>query len=342
MIVIEIFQFLLIFITGIIACYTDIKKGIIQNKLILISGIIGISFDVIYYIVFAKSLFNELLKNAIFLIIISVLMYAFHIWAGGDCKFLILLSLIYPARYYWYYNNSRFTFWVFMALTFSVGFVYIIFDSVCNFIKNRNSQRAFFIKLKYVMINYVKNIIYLTALRHICSIFLGDKIQISNAVYFVICVAFVFGINQIKIFKSWIVVAVVFLFDIVMSIITKYIPVSVDWLNYVLLFGIMVARVFAESYNYEKIKTDNIKAGMVISQKDSMLFSQSRVKGLPGISDETLKSRITQEEADSIKRWKNSKFGLSELTVVRKIPFAVFIVIGLVLYLIIGGILGCY
>lgn len=342
MIVIEIFQFLLIFITGIIACYTDIKKGIIHNKLILISGIIGIAFDLIYYIVFAKSLFDEFLKNATFLIIISVLMYAFHIWAGGDCKLLILLLLIYPARYYWYYNNSRFTFWLFMALTFSVGFVYIIFDSVCNFIKERNSQKTFFTKLKYVMVNYVKNIIYLIALRHIYSIFIGDKIQISNAVYFVICVAFIFGINQIKLFKSWIVVVAVFLFDIIMSVITKYIPVSVDWLNYVLLFGIMIARVFAESYNYEKIKTDDIKAGMVISRTDSMLFSQSRVKGLPGISDETLRSRITQEEADSIKRWKNSKFGLSELTVVRKIPFAVFIVLGLVLYLIVGGILGCY
>lgn len=342
MVVVEVLQLCLIFVTGVIACYTDIKCGIVQNKLILFSGVIGIVLNLIYYIVFARAFFIDFLKNTAFLVIISILMYLFHIWAGGDCKLSILLSLIFPAKYYWYYNNSKFNLWYFILLAFVVGFVYITVDSIFGFIRNRHSQNNFFLRLKTIIINYFKNVIYLSALGHIYAIFIGDKVQISRGVYFVLCVGFIFVTNKFEYLKNKYIVIVIFIFDIAMSVITKYLPISVNWINYLFLFVAMIIKSFAESYNYKRIKTENIKSGMVLSKKDSLMFIPSKVKGLPGVSDETLKSRITQEEADSIKRWKNSKYGTEILMIVRKVPFAAFIFIGLVLYFIVGGTLGCY
>ena len=43
-------------------------------------------------------------------------------------------------------------------------------------------------------------------------------------------------------------------------------------------------------------------------------------------------SYITEEEAESIRRWETSRYGQPEIVIVRKIPFAVFISIGAVLY----------
>ena len=91
---------------------------------------------------------------------------------------------------------------------------------------------------------------------------------------------------------------------------------------------------FADRFNYEWIRTSDVKAGMILSYFAIQQFYGSRVKGLPVSTDETTKSRITQEEADSIKRWEKSKYGKAQIMVVRYIPFAVFILIGMITYLI--------
>ena len=60
----------------------------------------------------------------------------------------------------------------------------------------------------------------------------------------------------------------------------------------------------------------------------------SNIKGLPKEKNtEDIRSRITEEEAESIKRWEFSKYGQSEIVIVRKIPFAIFISIGSIVYI---------
>ena len=73
---------------------------------------------------------------------------------------------------------------------------------------------------------------------------------------------------------------------------------------------------------------------MILSYFAVQQFYGSRVKGLPQTTDETTKSRITEEEAQAILRWEKSKYGQEQIMVVRYIPFAVFILIGIVTYMI--------
>lgn len=78
------------------------------------------------------------------------------------------------------------------------------------------------------------------------------------------------------------------------------------------------------------IPTKEVKEGMIMSYFAIQQFFGSRVKGLPDTTDETTKSRISADEADAIKRWEKSKYGQPQIMVVRYIPFAVFILIGMI------------
>ena len=63
-----------------------------------------------------------------------------------------------------------------------------------------------------------------------------------------------------------------------------------------------------------------------------LLFAKSRVKGLPTFSTEDLKSRLSAEEVDSINRWSKTSSGQEAIVIVRKIPFALFIGVGTLLF----------
>ena len=60
--------------------------------------------NAIYYGVFCKALLVEFSLNVLTLCVLGVLLYAVHVWAGGDSKLLILVALAMPARLYHYYK----------------------------------------------------------------------------------------------------------------------------------------------------------------------------------------------------------------------------------------------
>jgi len=74
--------------------------------------------------------------------------------------------------------------------------------------------------------------------------------------------------------------------------------------------------------------------GMILSLKTVIKFSSSGIKDLPLITTEDLRSRLTKEEVENIHRWGNSANGKSTITIVRKIPFAIFIASGVLVFLI--------
>lgn len=87
---------------------------------------------------------------------------------------------------------------------------------------------------------------------------------------------------------------------------------------------------------YQEVKICDLKKGMILSSISSMLMQNSRVRGLPPISSEDLKSRLTEDQVESIGRWASSRNVLT-VTVVRKIPFAIFILAGFLSYFVIWG-----
>lgn len=86
---------------------------------------------------------------------------------------------------------------------------------------------------------------------------------------------------------------------------------------------------------YEVIPLESLQSGMILSVGSSILMQGSRVRGLPNISTEDLESRLTKEEVESIKRWGAGK-EIMEITIIKKIPFAIFLGLGFLTYFSIG------
>ena len=108
-----------------------------------------------------------------------------------------------------------------------------------------------------------------------------------------------------------------------------------DFKVYLYLAIILFFRNISEKFNYDTIPTSTVKKGMILANSTVAMMIPSRIQGLPEYSTEDMRSRLTQEQVDSIHRWETSKYGLSEVTIVRKIPFAIFMAVGSILFLII-------
>ena len=147
----------------------------------------------------------------------------------------------------------------------------------------------------------------------------------------------VFAILSFDILKKCYVIVAALLADIILFVVfrNKMIQCIPSVSNIIFIAIILVFRSLAEKYNYKRIPTSEVKKGMIMSFNTILLFKTSRVKGLPLVTTEDFRTRITDIESDSIKRWENSKNGQHEITIVRKLPFAVFITLGTVMFLII-------
>ena len=83
---------MLVFIFGIliIGTYTDLKYGIIPNKLIFPCILVGIVCKIF------SSISINLLSDIILASVISLILFYLKIWAGGDCKLYLAIILLMP------------------------------------------------------------------------------------------------------------------------------------------------------------------------------------------------------------------------------------------------------
>lgn len=126
--------------------------------------------------------------------------------------------------------------------------------------------------------------------------------------------------------------------DLILSILLKTIPFSIHPENYVLVIVLLVCQMTIKTSLYQEVKISDLKKGMILTMGSSLLMQNSRVRGLPKISSEDLRDRLTEDEIVSINRWAKSR-KIESLSIVKKIPFATFIACGYICYLIFWRIL---
>ena len=341
--VIDIVQLIILLLFCGYATVSDIRTGKIKNIVLIISCGILLVTTLVKFIFFYRDDFLLYLENAGILLLIGFAGYIVKLWAGGDCKVLALLAVSYPTLFYFDYNHIRLTLWLIPVIAFIISFIYLLADSVVSVIgrKNRIDGKQMLTTLRRYLVLYIKAFVFITAWNQIYAYFVYPYLQIHPAIYFSISVVLVFVISKIKVLGNvWILIGVA-AFDVAMMIISHNFTIITYWKNYLLVFMFMILKSFLSLYNYKTISVEEVTMGMVLSRTDTLLMQQSRVKGLPVLSDETLKSRITAEEADSVKRWGKSKYGKQQISIVRKIPFAAFLSIGTVVYILVGVLQFC-
>lgn len=315
------------------ATVTDLKSGVIKNKLLLLGACFSLVLNIIYYSLFARDFFLAYIINVVVMCFLAILFYAAHIWAAGDSKMLIFVISLIPARIYYSGENVAATVLIMIAI-FSLAFLYYIAESVVIGLKEKNLFGFTRIKVNalQMLIQYVKCTCIVTIANFLFAVLFYDFYIANTELFMIVNMLIILSVNNIKLLDRWYSI-------VILGIITVGIVVYqdrhfefVNWIIYVIVLVVVLMRMIAEKYNYKVIPTSDVKRGMVLSYGTVMLFMPSKIKGLPIHTTEDIRSRISQEEAESIRRWEKSKYGQEQITIVRKIPFAIFIAVGTVFF----------
>ena len=341
MILLCIISVILVSIFGFITSYTDIRYKKAYNKVLIFFMPAGLGIQ-ISSMVMSSDIVPMIIANMLAAIIISAVFYARQIWAAGDAKvFMIVVSLI---AYRLYSPEESYTLpaLYIIGFTFTIAVIYIMLESLVLFIcelrvnkkikheiKNLNfsTQSLLTWLLAFLAVDSFDNILFLLRKNFIFE----NRIllAITNILFTIAIMSLIK--NKFARILSLMVIAVIRIF------LMFFIAIPFPLLSFANIFVVLITvcmRRFAERYNNRTIKTSDIKAGDVLTREAIIFMLPSKVNGLPNYTDETTRCRISQSEADAIKRWEKSKYGLPDIKIVRTIPFTPFIFLGTIICLI--------
>lgn len=341
MIILPLTAVILAHILCLITSITDIRENRISNKVLIIFGIIGIILNIAQYILQTHIIWNVYFINLTLVVVFSLLLYIFHIWAAGDSKLLIVMGLLIPANYC--IINHQVVPWCVLVVAFSFGisFLYLIAESLWLFFKDRSSFSLANVKknIRTFLIAYARNIIYISLVLKLEDYFAKEWFNNHSFVMLGINISVILLVSSLEVMKKWYSMLIALVLSLAFSLYSGEWFLNISRLRYYLLIiVIMLIRVMISEYNYKTIPTSEVRKGMILSGFTTIFMSKSKIQNLPGISHEDMRSRLTNEEAEAVVKWGNSKGGLKEVQIVRKIPYAIFIFIGLIIYSIIWEI----
>lgn len=336
---IEVIYGILLILLGVIVSRSDFKEGRIYNKVLAIFTFASLILGIVYYGYYARDLIIPFLINFVVVVIMSLILFYSHSFAGGDCKLVMVMGLLYPANFYLVYGNSTITLLFSLGIAILYGYIYLLGSSIYGLIRGRNKITKEYLK-RYI-ISFLKSFISATvyiSMINVIVIYLHNvNIDINVWIIRILCMGIAWVIGKYELLRKWHLISVGFILDLFLGLFVGVIPFSFNPENYVLVIILLICQMTIRISLYEEIQITELKKGMILSTFSSILMQGSRVRGLPGISSEDLRSRITMDEIESIKRWAESK-KITSLTIVRKIPFAVFIFLGFVSYFIIWSV----
>lgn len=331
-------KLMMLFAVLLISTVTDFKKGIIHNILIFPAILLGLAADIYIWILFPDSV-RYYLINIIITVVISLFLYGAHIWAGGDCKLMIAVSFLTPFELYPVFFRGYFCLSASYIWIFSFSYLFLIVDSLKrlhskpNRIHKETLLRAFSAQVVNWLYFYPVVFLFL----QILNMAMGCHGEMSDWTTTVIGFLLIMILGRLSFLRKWYIAVVALAAGILINRISEAAMAPVQFVITIpVTFLALALRLFIESFNYETIPTQEVSAGMILSAHTVVLFSGSRVKGLPLLTSEDLKARLTQEEAESVHRWGKTKKGHETVTIMRKMPFAIIISLGLMFYLLIG------
>ncbi len=339
MIIIESLQItaLLFLISG--AIKTDLNCGVIRNRDVFTFCAFFVVLDIIYYSIFTREYFVEFSVNLIGMFCLSIILYAYNIWAAGDSKFMIAIFLAIPGRIYSIIPSGIMPGFKFLIIVFSISYIYVMIESLVIGIKQKDLFKAtcFRLDIKHFIRSFLAVINSINLLDYILVSVFSNFFE-SNSTFLMLInfIVILTIVNFSKLLCSWMYIAISGTVLFILMIIFKWQLniISSNYWSYLFLVILIIIRRLSEKYNYKSIQTDEIKPGMILSYATVLNFSKSRIQGLPKSTFEDLRSRITEQEVESIKKWQKSKYCQNKIIIVRKIPFAIFMAIGTICFLL--------
>lgn len=338
--IIIVFKILMLLFVFISSSITDIKYGKIYNKNIFIIILFALILNCIEWIAFDKSYSLLQIENIMICIFISLVLYFSHVWAGGDAKLMIAVSMLVPYTLYPQVSYSNFCLVYVLAFSFVFSYLFLFVDTVICIFKNRIKFSKLKAKINSSILNWVSCVIYILFFDQIITKLLCKIINDYTWILFIINICIILIVSGTKVLKSKIIILALFVSSIVLKLLFNQPILNKQMIiNYTVALLFIVLRALIDEYNYEMVKVSELKPGMILSTAAVITFLNSKVKGLPKRTTEDLRSRLTEDEIKSIILWSKSKHGVDSVQIVKKIPFAVFISLGTVSFIVLGVIL---
>lgn len=343
MIALIIIKTIILLLLCLVASYTDIKQSTIPNRLVFVAGITGLVLNIIGWTFIDATGIRIQLINIGLVWLISILLYALQIWAGGDAKLMMAIALLFPCELYFngfYYSLPSLIH--ILVFAFIISYCFLIVDSIYYAVKLKHVLS--FAKLKTVIINVLQNWVACVAyivLVDTSLLTFFPFLATSSWIIIVVNICVVLIVSGIKVLVNrFAIIAVVFI-DLVLKLVLNQ-PIANRFMlmNFGITVLLIILRCFINEYDYKDINVSQLKKGMILSFGTSLLFIDSKVDGLPSQSTENLRSRLTEDEVTAVKKWSKTKAGSETISIVRKIPFAIFISVGTFLTLLLGVFYG--
>ena len=337
---IEIASFFLMGMLCIQCTKSDLKSGLIYNRILAIFLVCAVILDAAYYGFYAKDLFRDFVFNFLIVSVLCLYLFFSHSFAGGDCKLAIVLTMLYPARYYLNYRGNAATLVFAIGLALFAGYCYLFVYSVFSIATKTVKLNKTYIKnsLLHFLIVYFSAMLYLSLANSVLLVLYRRGFTINVWITRCLCLLIAWCVGRYPVFRKWEALVPAGIVTAIISFTLKSIPFSLNPENYTLTFVLLLCQLTIKPSLYEDVPVSSLKKGIILSTFSSMLMQSSITPGLPGISTENLKSRLTSEEVDSIRIWAKATHTQS-LSIVKKIPFAIFISLGFLCYYILGSIL---
>ena len=319
---------------------SDIKDGMIYNRTLLVYFVIAVLLDVVFYGFFANDLLSVFLENVVVLFIAGCALFYTHSFAGGDCKLVIVLSLLYPGTSYLVYGTSKLTLILALGIAILLGYSYLIVLSLMKIITKKNKLSLSMIKSSIIAFfkAFLTSALYVSMLDVLLGSILAHVITINVWIVRAICLFCAWVVNSRTVFKKWYMLLLVTIINLLFAVMFHVLPVSTNIESYGIVIFLLGCQLVAKTNLYDKRKIEGLKSGMILSTYSSMMLQNSRVRGLPCVSTEDLRSRLSEEEVLAIRRWAKNR-DVKELVIVKKIPFALFLGLGFIIYFVIWSIL---
>ena len=140
MIIVESLYLIGLVLLGILSSLSDIRDGRIYNKMLLIFALGAISLGLVYYGYFARNLILLYLINFGVTALISLILFYTHSFAGGDCKLMLVMALLYPANFYLTYGRMQITLFFTLCIAIFYGYIYLLGYSIYELIRGKNKN----------------------------------------------------------------------------------------------------------------------------------------------------------------------------------------------------------
>ncbi|MBR3354525.1 MAG: hypothetical protein IKG47_04065 [Oscillospiraceae bacterium] len=327
---------ILLVLVTVKASFSDFSSGLVHNKDMLFFGIVITILSFMYTICFFPEYVTRQLVNVCVSVVLSLVLYACHIWGGGDSKLAVVMSLAVPVDLFCELDTPYISLIIPYIITFAVGFLYLFVSSFADSFRNKKT-----LDLHINTVNFLKSFLFaflqsgaISSLFLILRFVLKIEMWLDNQSITIIEVLVIFFISTSSIIPKniWTTVinGILILVGIIIGDISHYYQITIQSLA--VSASVLFIEWFISKYNYQEISVSELEEGMVLAYSSVYLWANSRIRNLPRVTYEDLRSKLNKEECDAIRRW--SPHDQQTVWIVKKVRFAIFVSIGFISFVL--------